>query len=83
MVVNHSLYFKDPQTGACTNKIERIWRCAKEGVPRYGRRGYFFEGYLATSAFKKRFPTNAGRFHAFLNELARDYPVVERPQWEY
>ena len=35
LVVNHSLTFVDMQTGAHTNKIERLWRCAKDrGVPK-------------------------------------------------
>ena len=82
--VDHSKYFKDPKTGAHTNKIERKWRDAKEHIPKYGRRAHHFLGYLAKFMFIFKFHSTSEAFHHFLNELARDYPVVypglpERP----
>jgi transposase-like protein len=51
--VNHSLTFKDPETGACTNRIEATWRAVKEHYKSSSRRKYFFGGYLAKYAFLK------------------------------
>jgi hypothetical protein len=49
--VNHSLNFKDPETGAHTNNIECEWRHAKAQIPGYGRRKYFYPQYLAKYMF--------------------------------
>jgi len=45
--VNHSVCFKDPQTGANTNRIESTWRAAKAYYNSSGRRKSFYGGYLA------------------------------------
>jgi transposase-like protein len=47
LTVNHSKNFVDPETGACTNKVERFWREIKDNIPRYGRKGEHVESYLA------------------------------------
>ena len=44
--VNHSLYFVDPETGACTNTVENIWRWLKNDMPTTGTRRRKLEGYL-------------------------------------
>lgn len=50
--VNHSLNFKDPVTGACTNKIESYWRHFKASLPEYNRQGEF-GGYIAWFMFRQ------------------------------
>lgn len=52
--VNHSINFKDPDTGAHTNKIESTWRASKAICPASGRRKKFFAGYLAKYMFLKQ-----------------------------
>lgn len=49
--VNHSQNFKDPNTGACTNTIEGLWRVAKDRIPHYRRQKNCFTGYLAKFMF--------------------------------
>lgn len=51
--VNHSLHFKDPETGANTNRIESTWRAAKAYYNSSGRRNSFYGGYLAKYCFFK------------------------------
>jgi hypothetical protein len=52
--VNHSITFKDPETGACTNSIESSWRHAKVVMPQYRRKKDFFPSHLAKYMFMKR-----------------------------
>lgn len=52
--VNHSINFKDPETGAHTNSIEGSWAHAKRSIPAGGRRKNFMGGYLAHYMFTKR-----------------------------
>jgi transposase-like protein len=52
--VNHSLHFKDPDTGANTNRIEATWRAAKSYYNTSGRRKSFYGGYLAKYSFFKQ-----------------------------
>ena len=52
--VNHSLHFKDPDTGAHTNSIESSWRAAKAVVSSSGRRNAHIPGNLARYLFNKR-----------------------------
>ena len=72
--VNHSVTFKDPVTGAHTNRIERLWRSYKANVPRYGRAPEHFTGYLARYYFMRKYPTLKERVHAFLLAAAQLYP---------
>ncbi|KAL5245898.1 hypothetical protein ACI65C_013306 [Semiaphis heraclei] len=53
MTVNHSLHFKDPETGVHSNSIETSWRHAKASMSNYCRKKKFFPGYLAKHMFTK------------------------------
>ncbi|KAG5679537.1 hypothetical protein PVAND_009097 [Polypedilum vanderplanki] len=52
--VNHSITFKDPETGANTNRIESTWRAAKASYSSSGRRKSFYASYLAKYIFMKK-----------------------------
>jgi len=54
LTVNHSINFKDPETGAHSNTIESTWRHAKVTLPNYKRKKEFYGGYLAKYMFMKK-----------------------------
>ena len=54
MKVNHTLHFKDPETGAHTNSIESSWRAAKAILTASSRRKAHIPGNLARYMFNKR-----------------------------
>ena len=76
LTVNHSVNFKDPDTGAHTNTIERRWRDVKNLIPKYGRRKTHFVGYLATAYFKICIPDGTRRLHVFLKAASKLYPLA-------
>lgn len=75
-VVNHSKNFVDPDTGIHTQNIERLWRDIRGNIPRYGRREYHFEYYLAEFAFKRTFDFDK-RLDAFFEIMSFVYPLNE------
>lgn len=52
--VNHSLNFKDPETGAHTNSIESSWRAAKAVMSTAGRKKTHIPANLARYIFYKK-----------------------------
>lgn len=71
LTVNHSLTFKDPETGANTNRIEATWRAAKASYSSSSRRSAFFPGYLAKYSFLKHCSiNNLDPFFEFLKHAA-------------
>jgi len=44
--VNHSLHFKDPESGVHTNSIEASWRAAKATFTNAGRKKAHLQGIL-------------------------------------
>lgn len=70
--VNDSLHFVDPDTGACTNKIEASWLAAKRTISSSGRRKEFYSGYLAKYMFQKRCRMeNLNPFVEFMKAVGR------------
>lgn len=74
--VNHSINFVDSNMGVHTQNIERLWRDIRGTIPKYDRREYHFEYYLAEFVFKKRFNFDE-RLDAFFNTMANMYPIDE------
>lgn len=73
LTVNHSHNFVDPDSGAHTQNIERLWRDMKERIPKYGRRKENFPGYLAAFLFHKYFPDHREKFHHFFIAMGTLY----------
>jgi transposase-like protein len=74
LTVNHSINFKDPDTGAHTNTIEGAWLHAKRSLPKYGTKNHFMTGYLAAHMWRRRVATQGGDpFLSFLDEVKRVY----------
>ena len=70
--VNHSKHFKDPQTGACTNRIESDWRHAKVNMPRYGVKKGDHSLYLGEFLWKRKF-AQQDKFIQIIQELNCHY----------
>ena len=51
--MNHSIGFKDPETGETTNRIEATWRHAKESFSTHNRQKHHVAGNLARYIFLK------------------------------
>ncbi|KAI5736131.1 hypothetical protein M8J76_000299 [Diaphorina citri] len=74
LTVNHSFNFVDPDTGAHTQNIERLWREVRSHVPRFGGIEKHFDGYLAEFHFKRAFPKHTTRYHHFFKAMGILYP---------
>ena len=74
LTVNHSLHFKDPDTGVHTNTIEGAWQKAKHGVhmPRFGVKNSHLNGYLATYIWRQKHK-NGDLLVDFLDELKAQF----------
>jgi transposase-like protein len=72
--VNHSQNFVDPNTGAHTQNIERLWRDVRGGIPRFGGRKHRLVGYLAEFMFKRKFSNPTTRAHEFFCAAGQLYP---------
>ncbi|XP_031346116.1 uncharacterized protein LOC116172974 [Photinus pyralis] len=78
LTVNHNLTFVDPDTGAHTQNIERLWRDVRGGIPRYGRKEAHMSGYLAEFLFKRAVP-RTHLIHEFMRAAADLYPPSPVP----
>lgn len=66
-VVNHSLYFKDPITGAHTNTIEGTWMHLKKSLPKHGTVKSNYDSYFLEWLYRKKF--NDQTFGNFLEHI--------------
>ena len=73
LTVNHSVTFKNPETGAHTNSIEGLWYHAKGACPRHNRAKQHFLGYLATFMLQKKWSKEADSFSMFMVAAANLY----------
>ena len=80
LTVNHSVNFKDPETGAHTNSIECTWRHAKESMPTQNRKKYHVPGNLARYIFMKSMRIRKMDFKiGFFNLAGQLYDPTKRP----
>lgn len=78
--VNHSLHFKDPDTGAHTNHIECEWRHAKNSLPKYGIKKKYIASYLGAHLWRTGVKTiGVDPFYALLHDIVELYNPEE---WE-
>ncbi|XP_032684343.1 uncharacterized protein LOC116850320 [Odontomachus brunneus] len=75
LTVNHSYNFVDPETGAYTQHIERVWREVRGNIPRYGIRSDHFIVYLSEFLFK-RVHSRLERIEVFFDIIAEMYPPL-------
>ncbi|XP_018398121.1 PREDICTED: uncharacterized protein LOC108776107 [Cyphomyrmex costatus] len=73
LTVNHSINFVDPDSGAHTQHIERVWREVRSNIPRYGTRSKHLVDYLAEYLFKRVHKYNE-RLQSFFCVIAELYP---------
>ena len=54
LIVNHSVNFVDPATGAHTNTLENIWRALKKSLPKHGTTKNLYDTYFAQYCVRKQ-----------------------------
>ena len=72
VTVNHSKNFKDPKTGACTNRIESDWRHAKVSLPSYGVKKDGHQSYLAEFLWRRKYH-NEDLFLTIIEQVNEQY----------
>ncbi|XP_028046186.2 uncharacterized protein LOC118644227 [Monomorium pharaonis] len=75
LTVNHSYNFVDPDTGAHTQHIERVWREVRGNIPRYGTKEDHVLGYLCEFLFK-RAHSRLERIETFFDIIGELYPPL-------
>ncbi len=81
--VNHSISFKDPNTGAHSNSIESSWRALKAVTTSSGRRKAHILGNLARYIFNKRcFALKLNRTEEFFRLVSTLYNGPQRAENE-
>lgn len=74
LTVNHSLHFKDPETGVHTNTIEGLWQKVKYDphIPKFGLRDGMLDGYLSVFMWLRK---NAGKdyYMQFIKDAGKVY----------
>ena len=82
MTVNHSLEFKNKETGAHTNTVEGMWRHAKLSCPKFNRKKAHFLGYLASFMLRKKWKNCDDSFANFMKAASRLYNQGNPPTKE-
>lgn len=73
LTVNHSQNFVDPESGAHTQSVERLWGIMKSKIPKNGRKKGHLPGYLAAFVFKKYLPDHKDKIHTFFTAMGNLY----------
>ena len=75
LTVNHSIEFKNKETGACTNLIESTSNAVKKSFPKTGSQKQLYNSYHVEYCIRKIYLTDAqDKFSAFLELIKRVYP---------
>ena len=79
LTVNHSIAFKNKETGACTNLIESTWNAVKKSLPKTGTQKQHYDSYLIEYCIRKKYLKGVeDKFPAFLNLIKRIYTCKKR-----
>lgn len=70
LTVNHSVTFKDPETGAHTNTIEGLWSQVKRMFHHTNRAPGLFTSYLAEFMYRNIHKNSGDLFQQFLLDIA-------------
>ena len=81
--VNHILHFKDPETGAHTNKIEGSWLHIKRTLAPAGNRKSLLKNHFAVYIWRKRFGGRIDSFREFLEHAGVVYNPNVEPTFQY
>ena len=73
LTVNHSLTFKDPDTGACPNTVEGMWACVKRQLPDCQRAKGMFSSYLGEFMYRRLRREVPCIYTAFLQDVSTVY----------
>lgn len=72
--VNHSLHFRDPQTGVHTNTVEGMWAAAKCKFRRmHGTSSNLMDSYFSEFVWNKKFPER--KFEHLIHQISEYYVV--------
>ena len=72
LTVNHSIEFKNKDTGACTNLIESTWKAVKKSLPKYGTQKQLYDSYLVEYIIRKKYLNDVSdKFGKFLELIKR------------
>ena len=75
LTVNHSIEFKNKETGACTNLIESIWNAVKKSFLKTGSQKQLYDSYLAGYCIRKKYLNDIqDKFSVFLELIKKVYP---------
>ena len=76
-------HFKDPETGAHTNTIERTWCAVKDSLPKSGTQKYIYQSYFLEYILRKRYFAECGKkFGVFIDWIRHGYLLRPWPRSE-
>ena len=83
LTVNHSIEFKNEETGACTNMIESTWRALKNFLPPSSTTKTLYDSYFSQYCVRKKYLTGAtDPFLEFLSLIKKVYSPKFEPSQE-
>ena len=76
--VNHSAHFVDPNTGANTQRIERLWKAAKERNKRQnGTQRHMIDSYMCDFLWRHRNKVRqSDSFDSILHDITEFWPPL-------